>query len=358
MTTEIVHVSPTYFSSASLVGGGERFPVELARAMAEQCPTRLLTFGPRASDGYIGRCALQILHGLQTPGTGPLARLNVDFVRLLRRAAVVHVHQFRSPIGQCAIVAGRILHKKVFITDHGGRVRGPLGRTGAARFADGLIAVSEYSAAQWAHLRLRSHVVYAGADERLLSEPTLPGRDGILIVGRILPHKRIDLAIDALAPGMRLTVLGRPYSPQYLRVLRSLAKGKDVAFITDADDSVLVMALRQHLILVMASSDVDAFGRHVASPELLGTAVVEGMVAGLAVVVSDLPPFLELVRNGDNGLVFRRHDGKDLAAKLKMLYSHPEVATALGAKARELARCSFTWPLVAQRCLSAYGAGR
>jgi hypothetical protein len=48
MTPDVCHVRPTHFAPESILGGGERFAEQLARAMAKKVPTRLVTFGPRA----------------------------------------------------------------------------------------------------------------------------------------------------------------------------------------------------------------------------------------------------------------------------------------------------------------------
>ena len=56
MSLRVLHLSPTWFGDASVRGGGERYPLELARAMSRQTPTRLVSFGPRESlervDGF------------------------------------------------------------------------------------------------------------------------------------------------------------------------------------------------------------------------------------------------------------------------------------------------------------------
>src|SRR5919106_6067453 len=41
----VTHVAPTMFGSNGLFGGGERYPLELARALAEHVDCRLVTFG-------------------------------------------------------------------------------------------------------------------------------------------------------------------------------------------------------------------------------------------------------------------------------------------------------------------------
>jgi len=38
----VVHVSPTYFAPESVIGGGERYAEELARAMSDRIPVRFV----------------------------------------------------------------------------------------------------------------------------------------------------------------------------------------------------------------------------------------------------------------------------------------------------------------------------
>ena len=41
---KVVHVTPTYFDDASLIGGGERYVTELALKMAQVVDTTLVSF--------------------------------------------------------------------------------------------------------------------------------------------------------------------------------------------------------------------------------------------------------------------------------------------------------------------------
>src|ERR687886_1246577 len=53
----VIHVAPTPFGLAGLFGGGERYPLELARALARQVDCELITFGREARAGrVIGEC--------------------------------------------------------------------------------------------------------------------------------------------------------------------------------------------------------------------------------------------------------------------------------------------------------------
>ena len=46
----VIHVAPTAFGRQGLFGGGERYPLELARALAQHVSCELVTFGPEAGD--------------------------------------------------------------------------------------------------------------------------------------------------------------------------------------------------------------------------------------------------------------------------------------------------------------------
>ncbi len=48
----VLHVSPTWFGEGSVIGGGERFAFQLARAMASQEEVVFLTF---AADARVDR---------------------------------------------------------------------------------------------------------------------------------------------------------------------------------------------------------------------------------------------------------------------------------------------------------------
>ena len=55
--TTVVHLVPALFDSHDgIIGGAERYVLELARHMAEVVPTRLVTFGTRARKSGSARC--------------------------------------------------------------------------------------------------------------------------------------------------------------------------------------------------------------------------------------------------------------------------------------------------------------
>ena len=46
---KVIQISPAFFGADGVVGGGERYPLELAKALAKLTPTTLISFAKRAA---------------------------------------------------------------------------------------------------------------------------------------------------------------------------------------------------------------------------------------------------------------------------------------------------------------------
>src|SRR5437764_10247617 len=93
----VIHVVPTPFGSAGLFGGGERYPLELARALARQIECELITFGPQP-DRVEEEAGLRIrtLRSITSIGGHPAHPLAPGLIAALNGADVVHTHHMRS----------------------------------------------------------------------------------------------------------------------------------------------------------------------------------------------------------------------------------------------------------------------
>lgn len=83
--------------------------------------------------------------------------------------------------------------------------------------------------------------------------------------------------------------------------------------------------------------------------------VLEGMAAGRVIVASDIPGVRELIRHGENGLLFKAGDPVDLAAVLRGVLEDGDLRQQLGAAARQwVIEQNLTWPAAARRYIELY----
>jgi glycosyltransferase involved in cell wall biosynthesis len=181
-----------------------------------------------------------------------------------------------------------------------------------------------------------------------------PARDRVLFVGRLLPHKGIDQLIAAMPAGVLLTVCGRPYEPGYYEHLRACAQGKDVEFLTDADDSAIRGLYRRALATVLPSVYRDSFGKTYTAPELMGFTLLESMACGTPAICSRVGGMPEYVRDGETGFVFDTL--AELTARLELLAGEPARADRMGRRARQVIEAEYRLEVAGRKTLEVYRA--
>jgi glycosyltransferase involved in cell wall biosynthesis len=356
----VIHVAPCAFGPEGLYGGGERYPLELARAIAEQVDCELVTFGRRPGRWRSGGLRVRVLRPLGRLRGHPAQPVAPQLPAALAGADVVHAHHFRSLPTRMAAVTARALGAGTAVTDHGlpGRAWGGL----VHRLFDRFLTVSEFSARLLGAPPSRTVVVYGGADPRRFAPEVRGHRDGVLFVGRLTPHKGVDRLLRALPAGASLRVAGsgghdpRPPERSYPLLLRRLAAGRDVAFLGPVPDAALPGLYRQAAVLALPSVERTCYGREIPVSELLGLAAIEAMASGTPVVASRVGGLAEVVVDGETGFLVPPGDVAALRDRLALLLSDRRLAARLGANARDLVVERFTWQACAQRCLDAYQA--
>jgi glycosyltransferase involved in cell wall biosynthesis len=355
----IAHVAPTPFGPAGLFGGGERYPVEVARALARHCDVDLVTFGPRP--GVVRHptgVRVRTVRPLGHVRGHPVHPLAPQLLWALDGADIVHTHHTRSAPSRVAALAARAHGQRLVTTDHGLGGGGWLGLLPA--LFDRFLTVSRFSAGVLGVPAGRTRVVYGGADpQRFVPDPGL-SREGVLFVGRLTPHKGVDRLIRALPDGVRLTLAGtgghdaRPPERDYPLLLRQLAQGRDVAFPGAVTDARLPELYRAAAVFVLPTVKQDCYGRHFAISELLGLSVLEAMASGTPVIASRLDALPEVVRDGETGFLVTPGDVDELRDRLAQLLADRALAARMGERSRELVLERFTWDACARRCLAAY----
>lgn len=354
----VLHVVPALFGREGVMGGAERYALELARHMAEEVPTTLLTFGERAREERVGALRVRVagpawrVRGQQTNPLAPAL-----FAELVR-ADVVHCHQWHVLASSLSAAFCRLTRRRVFVTDLGGGGWDLSAYVRTDPWFHGHLHVSEYSRRVNGHAANPSaRVILGGVDtEKFSPDPRVERNGTVLFVGRLLPHKGVDDLVRALPASLALEVVGQPYGERYARDLERLAEGKRVQLRHDCDDQGLVDAYRRSLCVVLPSVYRTMYGEETRVPELLGQTLLEGMACGAPAVCTDVASMPEVVKDGVTGFVVPPNDPQALAEKLLWLRDHPERARALGEAARARVLERFTWPAVVRRCLESYAA--
>ena len=356
----VLHVVPALFSrEGGVLGGAERYALELARHMAEAVPTTLVTFGDEERRETIGRLQVRVLgrawyvRGQRTNPVSPKLAAEVW------GAGVVHCHQQHVLSSSLAAALCRATGRRVFVSDLGGGGWDVSAYVSTDRWFHGHLHLSEYSRRAAGHAgNRRAHVIMGGVDTDKFSPGSADdaGARPVLYVGRLMPHKGVDDLVGALPPGMRLELIGQPYHEEFAADLRRMAEGKDVHFMHDCDDRALVEAYRRALCVVLPSVYRTRYGGETRVPELLGQTLLEGMACGAPAVCTDVASMPEVVEDGVTGFVVPPNDPRALEEKLVWLRDNPARRREMGAAARRRVLDKFNWPAVVRNCLEIYGA--
>jgi glycosyltransferase involved in cell wall biosynthesis len=353
----IVHLVPALFGTHGVFGGAERYALELARAMANEVPTELVTFGPEDGTESQGALAVRVLGHPRFVRGQKNNPISTKLFAALRAASTVHCHQQHVLASSLAALYCRFSGRRVFVSDLGGGGWDISSYLPTDRWYHGHLHISEYSRRVCGHSdNNRAHVILGGVDtEKFSPDRAVSRTDEVLYVGRILPHKGINYLVDALPNDLRLTIIGKPEDQRFLNDLREAAEGKRVLFRHDVGDDELVRAYRSALCIVLPSVYHTVYGQKTVVPELLGQTLIEGMATGTPGLCTEIASLPEVVEDGVSGFIVPPNDPGALRAKLIWLRDNPKEVELLGEAALKRVLERFTWKAVVARCLEAYG---
>ena len=355
---KIAYLTPLYFDAKSCLGGGERYPLNLAtgvvHASGGACEVELISFG---EESFRKRLRPGVtLRVLRIDSHSPL-RLNLlswELPEAIADADLVHFHTVYAMPAELGIILAKQQHKLICATDHGGYTSVLGLNLGMLELADRMIAYSDFGAAL---LRTETpiNIVRGGVDGDLFTPPppgTRPPRDRVLYVGRLLPHKGIEHLIEATPRELPLTVCGRPYHDAYFRRLQAAAQGKQVEFVTDADDATILDLYRRAWVNVLPSVYRDCYDYVHVKPELMGFTLLEAMACGTPAICSRVGGMPEYVRDGETGFIF--DTPAELTERLRLLAADPALSEKMGARARRVIEEEFDLKVAGRKMLAIY----
>jgi len=151
----------------------------------------------------------------------------------------------------------------------------------------------------------------------------------LLFVGRLTVEKGILTLLDAYArlqdaPVLRIVGEG-PLHAEIAQRVAGDARLQRVELIGALPHEQAVACIREARALIVPSQWYEGVPLGLLEAFACGAPVVAGRIGSLA----------EVVRHGDNGLLFEAGDAADLARVIELLLNQPELASALGARGRE-----------------------
>lgn len=358
---KVVHITPTYFDNVSVIGGGERYPTELASWMSKFVDTTLVSFSSQRKSLEQGQLKCEtypVKNFIKDNKVNPLC---FKYLAAILDADIVHIHTIYTLVSDLACLTASLLSKRIVVTDHGGGGSFFLNhKFPIFRCYHNAIAQSKF-AIDFLPLQLKEKAVLikGGIDtDKFSREPNLKKEHKILYVGRILPHKGINYLIEAFRllnhSDYKLTIVGRIYSEQFYQDIKHLADGLNVEFIHDADDQRLLYEYRTAMVTVLPSVHTTCYGDYTPVPELMGFTLLESQACGTPVICTDAGAMYEFVDNGHTGFVVKQNSGEAIASALeKLINLSPTEYTIYQSRCREWIE-ALSWKTVVEKHLQIY----
>lgn len=149
-----------------------------------------------------------------------------------------------------------------------------------------------------------------------------------VFISRIIPEKGVEVAVKAVLtanmerPGACTLDIFGPVPPKHAEWFRSLTStfGDAIRYQGALPPAQVQAALRQYHVLLFPT---------IYPGEGFAGVLLDAMIAGLAMLVSDWLANAEVVQDGHNGFVLPPHDSSSFAAKLLELYSDRQLLLKL-----------------------------
>jgi glycosyltransferase involved in cell wall biosynthesis len=265
----------------------------------------------------------------------------------IRGADLIHAH-FVGWGYMVAVPLARLLGVPVTVTAHEVELPdvAPESLRYVQEYADIITIVSSEYRRHWINLTGREdklRVVHNGVDLAEFGPVKAAGPSSgairLVTVSRLVPHKRVQDGIRAVR-----RLLDRGINVEYDIVSDGPERAKLEALRSELrlDSHVRFLGFlpRAEVVAAIMASDILL---HPSEAEGFGIAVVEGMAAGLPVVVARSGGVRDIVDHGRFGFLYEPGDVDALAEYAARLVASREERAAFGAAARRAAETRFAW---------------
>jgi glycosyltransferase involved in cell wall biosynthesis len=158
----------------------------------------------------------------------------------------------------------------------------------------------------------------------------------VTTVARMVPQKGLASFVDAArrlrdaGVNARFCIAGDIPRPMYARYKAEL---QDEIQLNQIADRVHLLGWVEDVPALLHTSNIFVLAS--IGPEGAGLVIPEAWLSGIAVIGPDHSGPAELIRHGENGLLFEAGRGDDLAAKVMALLSDPEALSQMAERGRE-----------------------
>lgn len=165
----------------------------------------------------------------------------------------------------------------------------------------------------------------------------------VVVVGRLVPYKRVDLVIEAVALlaaenwDLHLEIIGQGAELEELKGLATTRGVEDrVTFRGHVRTHAAVLEAIAASEILVSASEIEGFG----------IVLAEAMALGTAVVASDIAVFREVSQQGKGALHFAQGNAQELADQIRSLLADPQLREQQVLNAREVCR-EYRWDKIA-----------
>lgn len=174
----------------------------------------------------------------------------------------------------------------------------------------------------------KATIIYPGIDLNKFTPNNQSAQPYFLIVSRLVPHKKIDLAVEAFADSQyQLKIVGRGRESAYLKCL---AKGlNNIEFIEEVTEPELIKLYQNCTALIYPQE------------EDLGLSALEAQACGRGVIAYNRGGALETIINGKTGILFDRQDKPSLLLAIEKYLKSPPKSDETRLQAQKFNRQNF-----------------
>ncbi len=231
--------------------------------------------------------------------------------------------------------------------------------------SDAIICPSRVTAAYLISLGVpekRITVIPNGVSQQDFPQATLLPTEGhipvILYIGTLADWQGLDILIKTMPlilaqQPIHLRIVGRGRSRQRKTLAKQISKAGLAEFVS------LEEAVPHHEVAgLIAQADICVSPLGYNDRNVLQGCcpikIIEYMAVGRPLVASNLPVVRELVREGQDGLLFTPNDPEDLACKILKILQDRNLAERLAENAANRAREQLTWHIAQKKLLKVY----